>query len=402
MRGISPASDVGHAKPGYGLPVRPSSWSRDRLIDALVVLLFLLAEAEAAFSDIEGSRVALLLLPAFWTLPLLLRRRWPVVASLGVLGGLALEGRIAYHGTETQSALIAAIAAFYLLGRRVDIRIAAVAWLLSVLLAASLLESDSGPVTGSDFAFLAIISIAPFLTGVALRNREREATEMTERTARLEREREERAAAAVAEERARIARELHDMIGHAISVITVQAGAARTVLASSPEDAREPLEAIERTGREAMDEMRRLIGVLREMGEPGIAPQPGLGQLDRLAESVTASGLDVELREEGDAGAPLPAAVELAAYRIVQEALTNSMKHGDGGRAQVTVRRSPATLTLEIESDRGTGGDGNGAGHGLVGMRERVDGLGGELRVGPTGDGGYLVRAALPAAGGER
>jgi len=375
-----------------------SERGRDRLGDFLVVALFLLAEAEAAFSDIEGSRAALLLFPAVWTLPLLLRRRWPVVASLSVVGGLALEGRIAYHGTETQSALIAVIAAFYLLGRRVELRIAAVAWLLSVLLGAILLASDSGPVTGSGFAFLAIISIAPFGTGIALRNRAEEATVMAERAIRLEREREERAAAAVAEERTRIARELHDMIGHAISVITVQAGAARTVLDASPEDAREPLEAIERTGHEAMDEMRRLIGILREMGEPGLAPQPGLAQLDRLAESVTASGVEVDLREDGGLAAALPPAVDLAAYRIVQEALTNSLKHGDGGRAQVTVSRGPEALTIEVETDRGGAAGGNGAGHGLVGMRERVDGLGGELEVGPTDGGGYRVRATLPAA----
>src|SRR5262249_35066578 len=154
------------------------------------------------------------------------------------------------------------------------------------------------------------------------------------------------------------------------------------VLADRPEDAREPLEAIERTGRGAMEEMRRLIGILREMGEPGLAPQPGLGQLDRLAASITASGVEVELREEGD-HAPLPAAVDLAAYRIVQEALTNSLKHG-GGRALVTLRHRLDAISVEIESDGGGGAERNGAGHGLVGMRERVDGLGGELSVGPT------------------
>jgi len=200
----------------------------------------------------------------------------------------------------------------------------------------------------------------------------------------------------VAEERARIARELHDMIGHAISVITVQAGAARLQLDHDPQRAREPLMAIEETGHETLAEMRRLIGILRDMGEPGLAPQPGMAQLDRLLQGVRDSGLDVELQREGEGPGSLPPAIDLAAYRIVQEALTNALKHGGHGPALVTVSYAPSTPRLDIESAGGANGNGGGAGHGLVGMRERVDQCGGELHAGATADGRFAVRAVLP------
>jgi signal transduction histidine kinase len=270
---------------------------------------------------------------------------------------------------------------------------------LGAVLAAVMTASDSGPVTGASVAFVAILAAAPFGAGMALRRREEEAAELTTRASRLEREQEERAREAVAEERARIARELHDMIGHAISVITVQAGAARLQLDHDPQRAREPLTAIEEIGHETLAEMRRLIGILRDMGEPGLAPQPGLAQLDRLVQGVRASGLAVELRREGDAAGAVPPAVDLAAYRIVQEALTNALKHGGRGRALVTVRYSLRSLAVEIQSPAGGRPAGGGNGHGLVGMRERVALCGGELSAGAGPDGGYGVRAVLPLAG---
>jgi signal transduction histidine kinase len=367
---------------------------RSHLADVLIVLLLVLAEVDVLVSDLDGPKVALLLFPIGWTLPLLARRRAPILASLTVLGSLAIEAQVAYDGTERQVVLITAIMAFYTLGRRVERERALLAGAVGLLLGLVLIAADSGPIKADGIIFLAVVSIAPFAGGMAVRARELESEQHAGRAERLEREQEERERAAVAEERARIARELHDMIGHAISVITVQAGAARLQLDADPEKAREPLQAIEDTGHETLAEMRRLIGILRDMGEPGLAPQPGLGQLDRLVQGVRDSGLPVELRREGDPAAPLPPNVDLAAYRIVQEALTNALKHGGRGPTTVTVQFALRSLALEITSPGGPTVQGNG--HGLVGMRERVDQCGGELHVGETAAGGYAFRAVLP------
>jgi|tagenome__1003787_1003787.scaffolds.fasta_scaffold20918754_2 signal transduction histidine kinase len=373
-----------------------ASRERPNVADLGIVALFVVAELDALIADRPGPSLALLVFPALWTLPLLFRRRWPTAAALGALGGFALQSQVAYAGTESPVALVAVILAFYTIGRREERSRAVLAALLGAVLGGVVIAADSGPVTGSGIVFLAIICATPTAAGMVLRARERETAELTSRARRLEREQEERARVAVAEERARIARELHDMIGHAISVITVQAGAARLQLDHNPERARQPLLAIEQTGHDTLAEMRRLIGILRDMGEPGLAPQPGLAQLDRLVEGVRESGLPVELRREGDQGAPLPSAVDLAAYRIVQEALTNALKHGVGGRAIVTVRYALRSLALEVDSRQRRGRNGGGGGHGLVGMRERVEQCGGDLEAGETSDGGYTVRATLP------
>jgi signal transduction histidine kinase len=293
--------------------------------------------------------------------------------------------------------LISAILAFYTLGRRVERERALLAAAVGVLLGLVLIDADSGPISVSGVIFLVVLSVAPFGAGMAMRARELESAELADRATRLEEEQEERERAAVAEERARLARELHDMIGHAISVITVQAGAARLLLDEDPGKAKGPLQAIEETGHETLAEMRRLIGILRDMGEPGLAPQPGLEQLERLVQGVRDSGLPVELRREGQPTAPLPPAVDLAAYRIVQEALTNALKHGGRGSTIVTVQHTLRSLSLEIDSPGGSWRPtAQGNGHGLVGMRERVAQCGGELHVGQTPAGGYAVRAVLP------
>jgi signal transduction histidine kinase len=372
---------------------------RAYLTDLVIVAMFVAAELDVLVTAPDGPRVALLLFPALWTLPLLLRRRWPATAALAVVGALALEAQIAYSGTESQAALVAIVLAFYTLGRRLDRSRAVLACAFGVVLGMVVVDADKGPITGADVVFVAIAAGAPFGAGFALRRREEEAVELEHRATQAELEQEERADAAVAEERARIARELHDMIGHAISVITVQAGAARLQLDQDPRKAREPLVAIEETGHATMAEMRRLIGILREMGEPGLAPQPGMAQLERLVQGVRDAGLPVELHREGDELRRLPPAVDLAAYRIVQEALTNALKHGGDGGAVVTVRFAPGSLALEIQSPAGARANGAGNGHGLVGMRERVEGCGGELQAGATADGGYAVRAVLPLAG---
>ena len=244
----------------------------------------------------------------------------------------------------------------------------------------------------ADRAFVSVFIVAPWLVGRALYGRTQELADVADRAARLERER----ATAIADERARIARELHDVIAHSLGVIIVQAGAGETVVEQRPEQAQQVLRSIQRIGREALGEMSRLVGVLRDGGEEvGLAPQPGLGQVDALLEDARAAGLEVELVVEGTPS-PVSAGLDLAAYRIVQEALTNVRKHAGGARATVVVGYAPGALELEVCDDGVAAQDAWGGGHGLVGMRERAAVYGGTLEAGPRPEGGFAVRARLP------
>jgi signal transduction histidine kinase len=213
----------------------------------------------------------------------------------------------------------------------------------------------------------------------------------------LEQEQETRARAAVAEERARIARDLHDVVAHSMSVIVVQAGAERLALPEEATSTREVLQSIEETGRQALVEMRRLVEMLRKDDEElALAPQPSLAHLELLVEQVREAGLPVELSVEGEPRA-LPPGVDLSAYRIVQEALTNALKHAGPARARVTIRYAANQLELEVGDDgAGTTGGADGGGHGLVGMRERVAVFGGVLEADRRLEGGYRLRATLP------
>jgi signal transduction histidine kinase len=212
----------------------------------------------------------------------------------------------------------------------------------------------------------------------------------------LVREREEKAATAVAEERNRIARELHDVIGHSVSVMTVQASAVRRLMREDQGRERAALETVESTGREALTEMRRMIGVLRgNDGAPDLTPPPTLAQLDRLVETVRAAGIDVRAETVGEPVA-LPPGLDLTAYRLVQEALTNTLKHASATRAEVCLRYGEGRLTVRVRDDgRGPAADAQ-PGTGLTGMRERVAVYGGHLVVGPAQGGGYELRAELP------
>ena len=208
----------------------------------------------------------------------------------------------------------------------------------------------------------------------------------------------EEARRAVGDEQARIARELHDVIAHSVSVIVVQASAAEDVFDTRPDQARAALRSIEQAGRDALRELRTLLGGGGAPGDPDpTQPQPGLARLDELAEPLRLAGLDVVVRREGEA-AKLPAGVDLSAYRIVQEALTNTLRHARATRAEVIVRYGDRAVELEVrDNGRGSAGaDLNGAGQGLVGMRERAALLGGTLEAGPLPAGGYRVHAHLP------
>jgi signal transduction histidine kinase len=252
------------------------------------------------------------------------------------------------------------------------------------------------------FGFVAAAWVLGNSAGI-LRARGRE---LEGRATRLEREREERARLAVAEERARIARELHDVVAHAVSTMVIQTGGARQLVRSDPDDAEHSLLAAERTGREALQEMRRLVGLLRERGEQlALAPTPGMTELPQLLAQTQAAGLDVELTVEGEPRYLGPG-IDLAAYRIVQEALTNTLKHAGRARARVIVRYGDRDLEIEVTDD-GRGVDdpslnGHEPGHGLLGMRERVTLYGGALRTGPIEGGGYEVLARLPVDSASR
>ncbi|MET9877360.1 sensor histidine kinase [Actinacidiphila glaucinigra] len=253
--------------------------------------------------------------------------------------------------------------------------------------------------------FLAVPFLLAWVIGDSLRTRRAYYAELEERAARLQREREAQSKAAVAAERARIARELHDVVAHNVSVMVVQADGAAYVLDASPEQAKQALETISTTGRQALTEMRRLLGVLRAGDDDGgeYVPQPGVDQLTDLIEQVRGAGLPVAFEVEGESR-PLASGVELTAYRIVQEALTNTRKHG-GPEAHAKVRLTfgDGDLSLLIEDDgRGAqqelyeGGGEDGQGQGLIGMRERVGMVSGTLDAGPRPGGGFRISAVLP------
>jgi signal transduction histidine kinase len=217
--------------------------------------------------------------------------------------------------------------------------------------------------------------------------------------ARLEAERiADAAERAVAEERQRIARELHDVVAHSVSVMTVQAGAVRRLLLPEQERERLALETVEATGREALTEMRRLVGLLRKEGAmPEFAPQPSMRAVDVLVGTVREAGLPVELEVEGEP-TELPPGVDLSAYRVIQEALTNALKYAGPANAWVTVRWKASELELEIANDGRSEPGGDGSGHGLDGLRERVALVGGSIESGPRDGGGFVVKAHLPLA----
>jgi signal transduction histidine kinase len=270
---------------------------------------------------------------------------------------------------------------------------------LGIVMGSSLLYSAFNTPEPSDVAAAIVFMAGPWTVGVVLRGQISSAKEAVARAGRLERERELEAARAAAEERTRIARELHDIVAHSISVITIQAQAVRRRL--GPEHAREAadLAAVESTARQAQAEMRRIFGVLRSEGETlTLAPQPGLAELDRLVSQVGAGDMKVVLRVEGEA-VPLSPGIDLAAYRIAQEGLTNAARHSHASTVQVLVRYAPDRLDVEVEDDgRGLPGAVAG-GHGLVGVRERVALYGGDVELGTSSCGGARLAARLPLQG---
>ena len=267
---------------------------------------------------------------------------------------------------------------------------------LTVVFTVALMITDGESWNLGGFLFFGLLIGTPFVVGRAIRYRRLRETALEETNVALARERDERARAAVAEERTRIARELHDVVAHAVSVMVLQARGGRALLDTEPSESREAFDTIERTGRQALGEMRRLLGQLRaEDEELALAPQPSLSRLSSLADEVTRAGLPVEIRIEGEP-AELPAGVDVSAFRIVQEALTNALKHAGPARAVVAVRYGDGEVDIEVADDGRGGANGDGTGHGLTGIRERVALYGGDFAAGAQRQGGYAVRARLP------
>ena len=402
MSAVGGEADAGPGAPPYGWPMR----LRRHAFDALVLAVAAASQVEILLAPRVGPIVAVEAAALFASVPLLLRRRFPFAAPAVVYAGVAGVSLLSPAGvTEGATfAMLGLVLACWAAGAQREGQQALAGATLGLAAFAVIVQARPGSGTALDFgdaevdlvSWLAIGTLVP-LGAFALRQREERAIALEAETQRLAREREERARAAVVAERARIARDLHDVIAHSMSVMTVQGGAARLLLDQDAQRAREPLLAVEETGHQAMAEMRRLLGIVHaDQDAPALAPQPGLADLEALAEQMRRAGLPVALEVHGAPKALAPG-LGLAGYRIVQEALTNALKHAGPARAWVTVRYDRDALVLEIADDgSGGGSDGGGSGHGLVGMRERVGLYGGELAAGPRSGGGFAVRARLP------
>jgi signal transduction histidine kinase len=351
--------------------------------------------------DVPGGMLAVgYALVLLHTLPLAARRRFPgTVLALSVASGLAFAAFFLPPFFLGPAILVAvySVAAY---GDR-WVALAGLAVAEAGLAVVQLTPGRTGANTWvGNMGFLAAAWLLGHFVGV----RRLYVLQLEERTAELEQAREELARRAVTEERLRLARELHDVVAHAMSVIAVQSGVGAHVANTQPKEAAKALTAIEATSRAALEELRRLLGVLRQADGPqgDLAPVPGLADLEGLLAELAKAGLAVKLRVNGTRP-PLPAGVDLSAYRIVQEALTNVVKHAGSARAQVVIGYGEQDVKVEVTDD-GRGAvtsvsDGRaGTGHGLIGMRERVAAFGGDLEIGPGPDGGFRVAARLPLA----
>lgn len=364
----------------------------ERLDLAVAALLTVAAQLETWLGNGNGAdrhQLVTAIASAFTTLSVAARRRWPLQVGVAVGWVVALELAV-WGDPQIIAASVAYFCALYGLTAWTSRR----KFLLGVGLLLISLPLDAlsphGP-GGSSVLFTAVTLIVMLLIRMVLGDRER-------RVQFAERERDLTAREAIVSERARIARELHDVVAHSVSVMVVQAQAGPRLLAD-PEQARGVFSSIEATGREALVELRRLLGVLRSGDDHAeTAPQPGLQSLDTLLGQIRDTGLRVDLRIEGDP-VTLPAGVDLSAYRIVQEALTNTLKHAGRAEAEVIVRYATGFVELEI-LDNGAGPQthSNGSGHGIAGMRERVALYGGALETGSRNGHGFAIRARLPLA----
>jgi signal transduction histidine kinase len=378
---------VPHALVDWGLP------------SALLALGLVEIFATSPAADYPSPHWAHAVLLAAICALLVARRRHPTPVFAGSTVLTIVWMRTLYDPVAQQGPLegfLATLLAFYAVGAYADRRgVQRALPVVAVGVGNDLVALVQGRPTGNSLPSW-IFYAAVFAFGRILRSRLRLADQLAERAAQLEVEQEEKARRAVLEERTRIARELHDVISHAVSVMVVQASVERRAVPDAAATTKETLATIERTGREALVELRRLLGVLRQSGEElSLTPQPGLDDLHALAAQLRESGLTVELDvDEGEER--LSPGIELSAYRIVQEALTNVLKHARATRVEVTLRNNGDRLELEVADDGRGSGSRPGSGHGLIGMRERAALYGGSLEAGPAPGGGWRITVLLP------
>ncbi len=377
------------------IPPRPP-WT-DLALAALLgvsAVLERLTSTEVPLTVMELAAAAVIVAPIAW------RRIWPLGVIAVVLLAVAATSA-STHSFESGYAFFTMIVACYSVAVHARPRDAAVGAAMVATFVLVGFAVDPGRGGAGDFLFVGVLFGGAWILGHLIRGRGEEARLLRAQAAELERRRAEDAQRAVQAERARIARELHDVIAHSLSVMVVQTGVVRRRLRHDRPQDSELLEEVEETGRGAIGELRRLLGILRAHGEElSLAPQPGLDRLAPLLEQMRETGLTVGMTVEGEP-VPLSAGMDLAAYRIVQEALTNTLRHaGRGARADVAIRWNGTAVELEVRDDgAGAAPPGQGAGHGLVGMRERAVLYDGTLDAGPREGGGYRVRAVLPLSG---
>ena len=407
------ASDVPASTSGR---VRTYLEEHPLLVDALIALgltllsLVTIAGGAGDFGSIEPLSLAFVLLQ---TVPLAARRIAPIPVYIVTFGALLGQGLLA--GDSFNSSL-GALVALFTVAEREPQRVSVAAAIAGAVGIAALIIGRVGFQAGLSGLVQSVLTVfVVWLVGTWAQERRRYIGTVEERAVRAEREREQRAALAVAEERERIARELHDVVSHHVSVIVIQAGAALRALDRRPDDARTALEAIDGSARAAMTEMRRMLGILGPAAGPArpdgavavtadeaLAPMPGLDRLGELLEHIRATGQRVELTVAGSP-VPLEPGLDLTAYRIIQEALTNTLKHAPGGRVAVTIRYGPDALAIEVVDDGGRGRRAaapgldhvTDPGRGLIGMVERAALFGGTLEAGRHGA-GFRIAATLP------
>jgi signal transduction histidine kinase len=361
---------------------------------AVAAALSAYAVGEAVVASASGAWFAVALA---LTVPMAWHRLRPVAVTAWTLAGLAAVAAVGGAGFDSVLPLPLSVVLAYTAGREAPTgRIAALGALTigAAFAVTFALTSPAENSAGADLVALVVVVGGAAGAGHLMRVRHGETVQLQTLTTRLAAEQEARARAAVVAERARVARELHDIVAHSVSLIAVQAAAADELLGRDEARARESVRAVQDTARGALTEIRRLLSVLREdAAEPGLAPPSGLDGVQQLVDQARASGLPVNLREEGEP-ATLPAGLDLSAYRIVQEALTNARKHAPGSPAEVLVRHGDGELLLEVVNPSPADGA-PGDGYGLAGMRERVRIYGGTLEAGRAG-GRFVVRARLP------
>ncbi len=383
-----------------------SLWSLARRygFDVLIVLLAIEAMLEVAVrrDSPDAPRTTLWFdvpVIAIMVLPIFVRRRFPFAAPAAywvLAAGLSfVDGRLL---TFMTSVFVIGMAISFLLGNLRD-ALQGQMGLAVVAGGAAIVVYNKPGHSASELVFIPLLFGICWLAGFALRERAVQAEAAEERATHAERERDAATRIAVAEERARIARELHDTVAHAVSVMVLQVGAVRHRLSDAPAEDSDALRSVEQAGRTALAEMRRLLAAMRRDGdEAELTPQPGLDGLDSLLEGIGRAGLPVQLHVDGEPF-PLPRAIDLSAYRIVQEGLTNALKHSGASDAEVTVRYASHELQIEVRDNGEGGSTSDGLGHGLVGMRERVRIYGGEMTTGTATGGGFILSTRLPLSG---